>query len=53
MVERSAEQRARPGELTSKGKASAKAILRARILPEADKSEAGEDLRDTHHDKAN
>lgn len=46
VVKLSAEERARLGELISKGKASAKAILKARILLKADKSEAGEGWAD-------
>ena len=41
VVELSAEERARLSDLSSKGKASAKTILKARILLKADKSEAG------------
>jgi len=40
------EERKRLGELISKGKASAKAILKARILLKADQSEAGEGWSD-------
>ena len=46
VVELSAEERARLSELISKGKASAKVILKARILLKADKSEAGEGWAD-------
>ena len=46
VVELSAEERARLGELISKGKTSAKVILKARILLKADKSEAGEGWAD-------
>lgn len=41
MVELSAEERKRLSELISKGKAPAKAILKARILLKADQSEGG------------
>lgn len=46
VVELGAEERARLGELISKGKASAKVILKARILLKADKSAAGEGWAD-------
>ena len=46
VVKLSAEERARLGDLISKGKASAKVILKARILLKADKSEAGEGWAD-------
>ena len=42
VVELSGVKRARSGEVISKGKASAKTILKARILLKADRSEAGE-----------
>ena len=42
VVRLSADERARLGDLISKGKASAKLILKARILLKADQSEAGE-----------
>jgi hypothetical protein len=46
VVKLSSEERKRLGELISKGKASAKAILKARILLKADQSEAGEGWSD-------
>ena len=46
VVELSAEERTRLNELITKGKASAKIILKARILLKADQSEAGEGWRD-------
>ena len=46
VVELSAEERARLGEMISKGKSSAKAILKARILLKADQGEAGEGWTD-------
>ena len=46
IVELSAEERTRLNELISKGKASAKVILKARILLKADHSEAGESWSD-------
>ena len=46
VVKLSAEERVRLGDLISKGKASAKTILKARILLKADKSEAGEGWAD-------
>ena len=42
VVELGADERARLNELISKGKASAKAILKARILLKADQGEDGE-----------
>lgn len=52
VVELGAEERARLSELISKGKASAKVILKARILLKADKSEAGEGWADEEICKA-
>jgi hypothetical protein len=46
VVKLSAEERVRLGDLISKGKTSAKVILKARILLKADKSEAGEGWAD-------
>ena len=46
VVELSADERTRLNDLISKGKASAKAILKARILLKADQGEAGEGWRD-------
>ena len=46
VVELGAEERVRLNKLISKGKASAKTILKARILLKADKSEAGEGWAD-------
>ena len=46
IVELSAEERTRLNELISKGKSSAKVILKARVLLKADKSEAGEGWSD-------
>jgi len=46
VVRLSLEERARLSELTSKGKAAAKTILKARILLKADQSEAGEGWSD-------
>ena len=46
VVKLSSEERKRLGELISKGKGSAKAILKARILLKADQSEAGEGWSD-------
>jgi hypothetical protein len=46
VVELSAQERARLGGLISKGKASAKLILKARILLKADRSEAGDGWAD-------
>ena len=46
VVKLSAAERVRLGDLISKGKASAKTILKARILLKADKSEAGEGWAD-------
>ena len=46
VVELKAEERARLDDLISKGKASAKAILKARILLKADLGEAGEGWAD-------
>ncbi len=46
VVKLGSEERKRLGELISKGKASAKAILKARILLKADQSEAGEGWSD-------
>lgn len=52
VVELSTEERARLSELISKGRASAKVILKARILLKADKSEAGEGWADEEICKA-
>ena len=46
VVELSADERVRLGDLISKGKASAKTILKARILLKADTSEAGDGWAD-------
>ena len=46
VVKLSSEERKCLGELISKGKASAKAVLKARILLKADQSEAGEGWSD-------
>ena len=46
VIELSAEERTRLGELISKGKSSAKFTLKARILLKADQSEAGEGWAD-------
>lgn len=46
VVELSAEERARLSEMISKGKSSAKAILKARILPKADQGDGGEGWTD-------
>ena len=46
VVRLSDEERARLSELTSKGKAAAKTILKARILLKADQSETGEGWSD-------
>ena len=52
VVELGAEERTRLTDLISKGKASAKAILKARILLKADQSEAGEGWTDEQICKA-
>ena len=52
VVELSAEERARLGELISKGKTSAKVILKARILLKADQGESGEGWPDDKIAKA-
>ena len=52
VVKLSAEERVRLNGLISKGKASAKVILKARILLKADKSEAGEGWADEEICKA-
>ena len=46
VVELSAEERARLSEVISKGKRSAKAILKARVLLKADQGEGGEEWTD-------
>jgi hypothetical protein len=46
VVKLSVEERERPDKVISKGKASAKAILKARILLKADQPEAGESWPD-------